>query len=215
MIGKRYAARKRRKWLRNIIFIGLILSALFLVWRISARQSVPLKGGMSIPYISQLDYTDTVCVFQGMNKSVKSSGCGAACVSMVVQYLTGNTDQTPDTLFAWAFEKGYYYGDGLSHECLVEMAGLYGVSGRWIDNDAKQIKAALRQNKPVIAHVGPGLFTANGHYIVLRGLDENGMILVNDPSSKVRSKRSYDLNVIISQARTSASFMVCDAKIFD
>lgn len=168
-----------------------------------------LSGGMNIPYVSQLDYDEVVCVFGGTGRSVKSSGCGAACVSMVVSYLTDSDSPPPDELFAWAFENGYYNGDGLSHECLTDLAAQNGVSSEWIQNDEEIILEALYSYHPVIAHVGPGMFTNYGHYVVLRGVDEDGRIYVNDPSSLARSQTTYALADIIREARTQESFMIC------
>ena len=167
------------------------------------------EGGMPIPLYLQGDYPQTVCYFEGVPKSVKSSGCGATSVSMVIAYLTGNTNQTPYTLFKWAYEHGYYTGGGLSHGCLTKLASLYGVEGTWIENDAEKIKAALRTGHPVIAHMGPGIFTDGGHYIVLRGITDDGYVLVNDPGNRNRNRYAYKLSSVITQTKTSSSFCVC------
>ncbi len=168
------------------------------------------EGGMPIPLYLQGDYTQTVCYIDGEAKSVKTSGCGAASMSMVISYLTGNTSQNPYTLFKWAYDNGYYDGNGLSHTCLTKLAQLYGVEGTWIANDEEQIAEALRAGYPVIAHMGPGIFTTGGHYIVLRGITEDGHVLVNDPGNRNRNKYAYPMSTVVRQARTSKSFMICE-----
>lgn len=130
---------------------------------------------------------------------------------MVISYLTGNTNQNPYTLFMWAYDNGYYDGNGLSHSCLTKLADLYGVKGTWIANDDEKITEALQAGHPVIAHMGPGIFTTGGHYIVLRGITEDGHVLVNDPGNRNRNKYAYPLSVVVGQDRTSNSFMICDA----
>lgn len=170
------------------------------------------EGGMDIPLYLQGDYRQTVCYIDGEAKSVATSGCGATSVSMVIAYLTGNTAQTPYTLFKWAYEHGYYSGDGLGHSCLTQLAGLYGVKGTWIENDASIITAALQAGYPVVAHMGPGIFTSSGHYIVLRGITADGYVLVNDPGSRKRNRYAYKLSTVVAQARTSSSFMVCEVE---
>jgi hypothetical protein len=167
------------------------------------------EGGMAIPLYLQGDYTQTVCYIDGAAKSVKTSGCGAASVSMVIAYLTGDTSQTPYTLFKWAYDNGHYTGGGLGHSCLTKLADLYDVQGTWIANDEATITEALRAGHPVIAHMGPGIFTDGGHYIVLRGITEDGYVLVNDPGNRNRNKYAYLLSTVVKQARTSSSFMVC------
>jgi hypothetical protein len=167
-------------------------------------------GGMDIPLYLQNDYCQTVCYIDGVPKSVATSGCGATSMSMVIAYLTGNTNQTPYTLFKWAYDHGYYDGDGLGHSCLTKLASLYGVKGTWIENDASLITEALQEGHPVIAHMGPGIFTTEGHYIVLRGITDDGYVLVNDPGSKNKNRYAYKLSTVVAQAKTNSSFMVCE-----
>ncbi|MDL2206613.1 C39 family peptidase [Eubacteriales bacterium OttesenSCG-928-N13] len=173
-------------------------------------DGVPLgEGDMPVPRLFQYNFNNKLCTYNGKARSVHTSGCNVTCISMVVAYLTGNTDQSPETMFAWAVKKGLYRGDGLGHTQMSKVASHFGVSGRWIGKDKKAILKALDQGKPVIAHMGPGTFTNRGHYIVLRGVDENGKIRVNDPMSKSRSNKTYSLDKIIKESRTSNPFMIC------
>ena len=170
------------------------------------------ERGMAIPLLLQYDYDRTVLYYNGQAKSVATSGCGAASVSMVIAYLTGDTDQNPYSLFCKAVDAGRYHGSGLSHETLSWLAGSYGVETRWISGNADSIREALEAGKPVIAHMGAGIFTGNGHYIVLRGLTEDGKVLVNDPGSSSRSRMAYPMKTILKQAQTSPGFMVCSVE---
>lgn len=172
-------------------------------------RALAIEGGMPIPYISQLDYGKPVCRVMGQVKSVRTSGCGATCASMVIRHLTGERGASPQALFDWAYDSGHYFGQGLGHECLEEMLRLNGVEGRWIENSKVEVYLALLEKKPVIAHLGPGTFTREGHYIVLRGVDQYGRVYVNDPSSLQRSTTAYPLDMLISQARNAAAFMIC------
>ena len=128
---------------------------------------------------------------------------------MAIHYLTGNTTPTPYTLFKWSYDNGYYHGNGLGHEAVSAMGKLYGVTGKWIGKDGAKIIAALKSGHPVIAHMGPGVFTKQGHYILLKGVTDDGKILVNDPGSKSRTGKAYPLSTILSQAKTSEPFMIC------
>lgn len=166
-------------------------------------------GGMPIPRLYQYNYKTVLLEYDGIPRSVMTSGCNVTSVAMVAAYLTGE-EHSPEKLFSWALEKNLYHGDGLSHSAMSKVAANYGVSGKWIGRDGDAVIEALKAGKPVIAHMGPGLFTSRGHYIVLRGVTEDGKILVNDPSSAKRSKLAYPLKSILREARTSAPFMVCD-----
>ena len=166
-------------------------------------------GGMPIPALIQHDYKTPVATLNGREISVWTSGCGADAVSMVVAYLTGERGQTPYTLFRWAAERGLYRGYGLDHEALNQMAALYGVNGRWIAPDPDAILQALNAGRPVIAHMGRGAFTNNGHYIVLRGVAPDGSIYVNDPAKLEHAYLTYPLDQIIKESKTDDPFMIC------
>lgn len=171
---------------------------------------VPTDGlGMPIPMLFQGDYKEPLCIIDGKTRTVASSGCGPTSMSMIIAYLTGNTTQTPYTLFKQVLEFRGYYGAGVNHDALSHLAEEYGIHSKWISNDAEQIIHALAEGKPVIAHMGPGIFTKGGHYLVLRGLTKEGLIVVNDPASRYRTGRAYPVDVFIQQARMNDCFMVC------
>ena len=142
-------------------------------------------------------------------KSASTSGCGATSMCMVIHYLTGNTEPTPYSLFKWAYDNGYYSGSGLGHEAVSALGKLCGVEGKWIGKNGSKIVEALKSGHPVIAHMGPGIFTRQGHYIVLKGVTDDGKILVNDPNSKSRTGKAYPLSTILNQSKTSSPFMIC------
>ena len=164
---------------------------------------------MKIPAIYQFDYKKVVCTIGGQGKSASTSGCGATSMCMVIHYLTGNTTPTPYTLFKWAYDNGHYNGNGLDHEAVSAIGRLGGVTGKWIGKNGSKIVEALKSGHPVIAHMGPGIFTKHGHYIVLKGVTDDGKILVNDPNSKSRTGKAYPLSTILSQSKTSSPFMIC------
>lgn len=163
---------------------------------------------MRIAKLLQTDYPEAVCTIAGTPKSVMTSGCGATCVAIVGQYLTGKTALGPAELFQWAYEQGYYFGDGLGHEALSAMALEFGLRSEWTKTDFGLIEASLVAGKPVIAHMGPGKFSSEtGHYIVLHGITDQGLILVHDPYDPARSG-DYEWKVLADEAKLSASFML-------
>lgn len=62
-------------------------------------QIVLGEGGLPIPQLYQHDYKKVVCVYNGIKRSVSTSGCGATCLSMLIAYETGYTYQSPYTVF--------------------------------------------------------------------------------------------------------------------
>ena len=172
-------------------------------------QIVLAEGGMPIPVLYQTDYRKVVCIYSGIKRSVSTSGCSTTALSMVIAYLTGNTEQTPHTLFREAVQSGMYHGNGLARRQVKKIADANGIHGVWTKLDADGIISTLKEGKPIIVNVGPGYFTERGHYIVLRGVTDDGLILVNDPASAERSANGYPVGIFLEQRRSADSFMVC------
>lgn len=161
------------------------------------------SDGMPIPLLYQYDYKKTVCYVEGDSKSVSSSGCGAASASMLIAYIRRNYDQTPYTLFYWAADNGWYRGDGLDYDGIRRMLSNHGVDSRMLEVSSERIVAMLKENRPIIIKMGAGTFTDGGHYIVLRGLDAEGKVLVNDPNSSARSQNSYSASLIARECKSA------------
>ena len=70
----------------------------------------------------------------------------------------------------------------------------------------QMVLKALQEGKPVVSVQKRGLFTNNGTFIVLRGIDKDGKILVNSPKDRSVYRKSYDLQSLI--AKTSSTFMI-------
>ena len=176
--------------------------------QIGWRGAVPSdEPGLPVPRLFQGDYDEIVLYYNGTPRSVATSGCGATSVSMVLAYLTGNTEQNPYLLFCAAVDAGRYHGNGLSHDTLIWLAEQYGATGHWTGSESAVLDA-LESGKPVIAHMGEGAFTEKGHYIVLRGRTEDGKILVNDPASPERSRMAFPMETLRAQTRTSDAFLI-------
>lgn len=167
------------------------------------------EPGLSIPAKFQLDYSDTIITISGVDRSVATSGCGATCLSMALEYLNGEAPD-PAELFSKSIQDGKYRGYGWSAEHICHYARKYGVNARMISADADAICAAIEAGKPVIALMGAGIFTESGHYIVLRGIAENGKILINDPNSRSNTKKAFPLETLIRESKGETPFVICE-----
>ena len=77
--------------------------------------------------------------------------------------------------------------------------------------DARAIENTLRKGTPIIAYVAAGYFTENGHYVVLRGITEDGKLLVADPNSEEKTtQKTYRFAAMIQQGRGDYPFMICE-----
>lgn len=71
-------------------------------------------------------------------------------------------------------------------------------------DEGQRISDALSSGKLVVALMDEGHFTQSSHFIVLRGV-RDGKILVADPASYERSEQTWDLSLILEEAREGAA----------
>lgn len=137
----------------------------------------------------------------GKNSCIAVSGCGPTCLSMVLYYLTGNEELTPDVIGDYSMENGYYLpGTGTLWALFEDTAPLYGVYVSQPDPSEWEMKAALDGGAVLVCSMGPGDFTAGGHFIVLYGYDEDGF-LINDPNCVARSRVSWSYEQLRRQMK--------------
>ena len=120
---------------------------------------------------------------------------------MVVYSFTRDESITPDVIADYSMQEGYYVKDvGTSWQLLEDVAYEYGLSVEVLDYmDEKDMKKALRKGGMLIASMGPGDFTDQGHFIVIRGYNCEGFI-VNDPFSYTNSAKTWDYDILINQS---------------
>lgn len=129
------------------------------------------------------------------------SGCGPVCLTMAYLYFTGDTSMTPREMAAFACDNGYYAKDtGTQWSLWTEGTGKLGLTGTELSLDESVMKQALDAGGLVVCSMGPGDFTTEGHFILIRGYDENGFY-VNDPNRKSNSSRQWDFDTLRSQIR--------------
>ena len=176
--------------------------------RLNAQSlSIP-EGGMPIPMLYQYNYTTTVCTCNGRPRTAKSSGCGATVVSMLDAYINGNYDQTPYTVLYDAAESGMYAGKGLDYYVVKRLVEKRGIEIECVIRSEDSMREALENDHPLILRMGPGEFTDAGHYIIVRGLDENGDALVNDPNSEEHSVSHFSLKQLDREAKIHDMFII-------
>lgn len=179
------------------------------IYNISGSTGSMKNGVMDIPLYLQTRYTTPIPYGKGNVTTVKKTGCGPTSVSMIVTYFTGNVTQNPQNIFEWLVSFGNYGGHGFGRPALVKAAAKYGVTCEWKNLNIDSMKATLLSGKPIIAYMGKGTFTSGGHYIVLKGVTEDGKIAINDPFSESRSKKTWDPALIVRESVSSKAFGVC------
>jgi len=129
------------------------------------------------------------------------TGCGPTCLSMVAYYYTRDPGMSPDQIVNFAKENGYYsLGAGSAWTLISEGAGKLGLQAKELSLSERQLKNALESGTPVIAAMGPGVFTTSGHYIVFVACEDGGF-RVNDPNSVERSEKVWMFDEFKDQIR--------------
>lgn len=140
--------------------------------------------------------------------TICKSGCGPTAMAMVISTLTSQRI-TPDVIANYSYSRGYYDGNGTKWGLMTDAPKNYNLKA--VDNgkDINAVQATIAAGGLVIASMGPGHFTDGGHFIVIRGVDSNGKILVADPNDGQpgnpnylrKTKTAWDANIVISEAK--------------
>ncbi len=118
--------------------------------------------------------------------TVKSSGCGPCCASMIVEGLSGQAFP-PEVSAPFAISAGARASSGTDMSVLApRLSGAFGLPYA-MANTADALTKALDEGAWAIANVGgdragyTGLFSQGGHYIVVKGVNGQ-MLTVWDPN---------------------------------
>lgn len=160
-------------------------------------------GATEVIYFNQLDERYASQPYGTDN--IGGYGCGPTAMSIVVSSLTdGIVD--PVEMAQWAYENGYWCSkSGSYHSLIPGAAKAWGLTVEGCTaSEPQRIVDALSEGKLVVALMTKGHFTSSGHFIVLRGVQDE-QILVADPASYNRSQKSWDLSIILNEASKSAA----------
>lgn len=142
------------------------------------------------------------------NGTISSSGCAIVCLAMVTSSIKGEVI-SPLDIVEFTGNRYYQAGAGSTWSIFPAVASYYGYSCNNLGKSSSSIISALKSGHPVIASMGPGTFTKGGHFIVLKGITEDGKILVNDPNDNNRKNHNhteFNLNKILQESKNFWSF---------
>ena len=153
-------------------------------------SDVYIPNGSNCVYFNQADERWANHPYSGSTSTW--TACGPTSMAMVISTLTGK-NISPPTIMDIAEKSGYAcVGAGSYHSIVPGLSKQFGLKCTGIGNDKKKLKKALEQGNLVVAIMGRGDFTRNGHFIVLRGITSDGKVLVNDLASNRRTNTSWD-----------------------
>lgn len=125
------------------------------------------------------------------DKCISGSICSPTSVSMVLEWIGINRPTQENALAIWDDDYSLF-GNWNRAVQYAATLGLESQLERFTTMD--QVRARLAEGQPIIASINfePGTFPSNvmnstdGHLIVIRGFNEQGDLIVNDPASKDR-----------------------------
>lgn len=161
-------------------------------------------GQTAVVYYNQLD-SRWADILYGTSSTIGEGGCGPTALAIIVSTLTG-VNRDPVEMAEWSVKNGHRCeGNGSYHSIIPEGAKAFGLNVEGTTaKEHEKIAAALADGKLVGVIMSKGHFTRSGHFIVLRGITEDGKILVADPASQSRSEQEWDFDIILNEARTGA-----------
>lgn len=154
-------------------------------------------------YYNQGDIRWKEYLYGGSDRLAKY-GCGPVCVSMLINSFTP-TSVSPIEMADWSAANGYYARQSGSYHGLIpgslEAFGLQveSVTDRTSDN-ARQL---LNSGHVLVALMGRGALTQNGHFIIIAQLSPNGNVYIADPASYENSTKEWDLDLLMNELKKS------------
>ncbi len=131
------------------------------------------------------------------------SGCGPTCLSMVAYYYTKDENYSPDKMMQFATDNRYVNSAGGTEWTLFSKGAVkLGFEVKEVALVKKWVADKLVEGIPVVCHMRSGIFTTEGHYIVLVGY-ENGEFLVNDPNSRTLSADTYTWEELVGEKQNN------------
>ena len=170
--------------------------------RLQSYEGVTLDG---LTYFNQLDERWANEMY-GKTDTIGVAGCGPTALAIAISNLTGD-ETDPTEVAEWSYENGYVCeGSGSYISLIPNAAEHFGLTVEKLGkSNAEELVEHLEDGKMIIAIMGAGHFTNTGHFIVLRGVTDDGKILVADPVSYNRSTMAWDISTILKEVKNAGS----------
>ncbi|WP_304508339.1 C39 family peptidase [Anaerotignum sp.] len=169
-------------------------------------ETVLQSDTIELIYYSQNDPRWKTAIYGGDN-IIGVFGCGPTTLAMIVSTLTDN-QITPDVVAKWAYDNGHFCNNsGSYHSIIPKGVENYGLTSESLKDPSKEtIFQELSNGNLVVVLMNKGIFTSQGHFIVLRGVTTDGKVLIADSQSPENSEQAWDIETILKEAKYTASY---------
>lgn len=174
---------------RCFILAAVLLPALC----IAAPAADPVNIWLDVPFVKQ-----------------QKDGCGAAAISMVMQYwqqhqgLPASADAAYDRIQSKLYSPRAHgiYASAMQRYFRENGYRAFAFAGQWTD-----IERELKNGRPLIAALKPVAGSSELHYVVVVGLDQpDRLVLVNDPDQRKLLKE--DQSVFARDWKATGNWML-------
>ena len=129
-------------------------------------------------------------------------GCGPTAVSMIINSFS-DTPASPITLADWSLGNGgYALHSGSYHSLIPNSLTAHGFQVETVtDRSYEHVASLLSSNHILIALMGKGTLTQNGHFVLFTKLLDNGQVRIADPASYENCTQDWDLTQLLSELK--------------
>lgn len=156
-------------------------------------------------YYSQGDVRWADYLYGGADP-MKKYGCGPSAIAMLISsFSPQGAEVTPIEIADWSAANGYYAAQGGSYHSLIPQSlAAYGLNVESIqDRSPAHVQELLQTGHILVALMGKGALTNNGHFILITKSLEDGYVSIADPNRYENCKKSWDLNALLAELKRS------------
>ncbi len=131
-------------------------------------------------------------------------GCGPVCVAMIVNSFSPSS-VSPVEMADWAAANGCYASHSGSYHCLIpDSLSAFGLKVESVtDRTVENTSELLRTNHILVALMGRGALTDNGHFIIIAQLCDNGNVYIADPANYENCTKEWSLQQLLDELKES------------
>ncbi len=132
-------------------------------------------------------------------------GCGPTVAAMLINAFTEYA-VIPPNLAEWASINGFHSPhNGSRHGIIPGTLSAYGLQVESVAGaDYETAAELLRSGHVLVALMGRGTFSSDGHFIIITNILENGNVHIADSYNFENTKMEWDLNLLLSELKHSS-----------
>lgn len=154
-------------------------------------------------YYNQGDIRWKEYLYGGQDR-ISKYGCGPVCVAMIINSFSPQ-GVTPIEMADWSAANGYYARQSGSYHGLIPGSiSAFGLQVESVtDRTPGHVSDLLANGHVLVALMGKGSLTQNGHFIIIAQLCGNGNVYIADPASYENSTKEWDLQLLMDELKRS------------